>query len=482
MTLHERHLKFSLEAAAILLVAALALPTQTDVDLWGHLRFGLDIIASKQVAVADTYSFTSDRPWINHEWLSEVLMAASYTTAGSRGLVALKLSLLAIFTMTTWLALRLRGATPLWRTVGVVVTLVASFPLFHTIRPQLWSLACCSTLLLLQCARDRRWLVAAPFLFVLWVNAHGGWLIGLMVLVVWLGSETIRGRMRLFVAALTVAACMSATLANPHGYRLLAFLGETVRTTRDDITEWAPVLESTPYLAIWVLCALALIHAAIRRQGLRLLAPVVLAYLSWKVQRVTPFFALVTMVTLLPVRGVSTQAHVAFRGGDRLAAGVICAVVLAVALVGFGAAATASLPCIAFASDGPDRAAADSIERLQLRGRIVTWFDWGEYVIWRFGPGLQVSMDGRRETVYSAATLRRHEQFFKSGFAGWPELETLRPDYVWLPRSLPSASLIAGEGWTPVISTPRSIVWARHAGPNTPVVISASSNRGCFSE
>jgi hypothetical protein len=52
MTLHERHLKFSLEAAAILLVAALALPTQTDVDLWGHLRFGLDIIASKQVAAS----------------------------------------------------------------------------------------------------------------------------------------------------------------------------------------------------------------------------------------------------------------------------------------------------------------------------------------------------------------------------------------------------------------------------------------------
>ena len=37
----------------------------------------------------------------------------------------------------------------------------------------------------------------------------------------------------------------------------------------------------------------------------------------------------------------------------------------------------------------------------QLRGRMVTYFDWGEYAIWHLSPRVRVSLDGRRETVYS---------------------------------------------------------------------------------
>ena len=53
-----------------------------DPDLWGHVRFGRDLLAAGALTAIDPYSFTSDQPWINHEWLSEALMAAAFDRAG----------------------------------------------------------------------------------------------------------------------------------------------------------------------------------------------------------------------------------------------------------------------------------------------------------------------------------------------------------------------------------------------------------------
>ena len=482
MTVSEHHLKLSLETAGIVLVSALALPTLTDPDLWGHLRFGLDIIAARQVPLADTYSFTSDRPWINHEWLSEVLMAASYSAFGTVGLIGLKFVLLAGFVATTWLALWLRGVGALWRFIAVAFVILASLALLHSIRPQLWSLLCTSTLLAMLSARRRSWLIATPFLFAVWVNSHGGWMIGLLVLVVWLAEECHAGAISGRVATLTVAACASATLANPYGYKLLMFIGETVRTTRDDVTEWLPVIESKPYLVIWVGSVVLLARAAAGRRAFHLIASLALAYLSWRVLRVTPFFALVTVVAALPWHKERIRPMVRtipFRGRDRTIAAAMCAIVLAAAAVTWSVAAATSLSCIRILPDGPDQVAAAAIKRLELRGRMITWFDWGEYAIWQFGPTLQVSMDGRRETVYGPDTLQRHRSFIRAGFDGWPELETLRPDYIWLPRTLPAANFVVQRGWRPIISTQRSIVWTRDVNI-VPATADSSQPERCF--
>src|SRR6188508_1484226 len=64
--------------------------TIADADLWGHLLFGRDILQLQGLPSRDAYSFTSDIPWTNHEWLAEVLSWASYSLGGSAGLVALK--------------------------------------------------------------------------------------------------------------------------------------------------------------------------------------------------------------------------------------------------------------------------------------------------------------------------------------------------------------------------------------------------------
>ena len=70
--------RFLAAIVAATVAAVLLSTTVADSDLWGHVRYGLDILHARGL-VADRYSFTADRPWINHEWLAEVIMAASWT-------------------------------------------------------------------------------------------------------------------------------------------------------------------------------------------------------------------------------------------------------------------------------------------------------------------------------------------------------------------------------------------------------------------
>src|SRR5207244_1580189 len=83
---------FAATALAVVLTV-----TITDPDLWGHLRFGLDMLRDGTIARSDPYSYvTAGQRWINHEWLTELLFALAWTAGASAGLVALKLAVAGI--------------------------------------------------------------------------------------------------------------------------------------------------------------------------------------------------------------------------------------------------------------------------------------------------------------------------------------------------------------------------------------------------
>ena len=60
----------------------------TDPDVWWHLRTGQLIAQTHSVFHADPYSFTRlGQPWVDHEWLSQILIFAIYRLAGWGGLI-----------------------------------------------------------------------------------------------------------------------------------------------------------------------------------------------------------------------------------------------------------------------------------------------------------------------------------------------------------------------------------------------------------
>jgi len=107
-------------AVVLAVVFFVAARTHADPDLWGHVRFGQDILAGGIPSV-DPYSYVSgDYPWINHELLAEISFAAAFDAWGAPGLVGLKVALVLI-TLGLVLGARYQGGV-----LGVAVLLLCA--------------------------------------------------------------------------------------------------------------------------------------------------------------------------------------------------------------------------------------------------------------------------------------------------------------------------------------------------------------------
>src|SRR3954465_14009218 len=111
-----------------------------DPDLWGHIRFGQDILRIGSIIQADTYSYRSGgQPWINHEWLSEVIFAGTYDRGGSLGLNALKCSICLLILALCGNHLRRAGLGPLASLLLLILVCVPFRLGLGSIRPQIFS-------------------------------------------------------------------------------------------------------------------------------------------------------------------------------------------------------------------------------------------------------------------------------------------------------------------------------------------------------
>lgn len=424
-------------AGALLLAFALASRTQADPDLWGHVRFGMDILHERGLTSVDPYSFTQDRPWINHEWLSEIMMGGAYLAFGSTGLALLK-GLMTFGTLAViWGGLRGMAFGP--RLIAMALAVIGTAQIFQTLRPQLWSFLGLALLWrLVQSSEARRhwWL---PLLFVIWANSHGGWFVGIVVLGVWAAGRSLEDRRQLPRWAALIGACLLATLLNPYGWGLWAFLLETVRLTRPEIEEWRPLWAFPPTRWLpWIMAVGASIWFArppVPDRWTRLAVAGVLAFAALRVVRVSPLFVESAVMLLAPALAwrwpvSSSGARIGATRAEQVTATVLFVATSAAAV----AVGSTSLACVEVTRDGMPERMPVAILQSAGPGRLVTFFNWGEYALWHLGAQVQVSIDGRRETVYSQRRLDDHDAIL-FGRPGAAELLTQwQPEYVWLPR------------------------------------------------
>ena len=470
-----------IRGALVGIAAAVTLQLNSDPDLWGHLRFGLDFWSTWTIPTADPYSFTSDRPWINHEWLFEVILALIYALGGTVAL-AMAASVAALATLAVARRSARHAGADGWRLdlLTGAVFLLGVAPLLQTMRPQVASLFMFVSLVALVREFDRghhRALYVMPLLFLVWANTHGGWVVGGAVFATWVllrvasgfSRKTIDGFRRkadafVLLASIGVLSAI-ATFVNPYGLDLWRFFFETLRFERADIIEWGPLTSAPVMFAPWI-ATVAIAIASARRWRREELAYVAictfLGVASFRVMRLVPFFSLAVLMLLGPLL-TRPPAPAPVRIHARGWAG---AVLISVICILSSTVGQARLGCLRprGAFDVDDRAGSFLLEN-GAKGRLLVWFDWGEYVLWHLGPSLKVSIEGRRETVYSAATLSAHTDFYRNGPGARAYLERLAPDYVWLPNSLPVSTAIAQWGWHPIFETDTSTVWTRGESP-----------------
>jgi hypothetical protein len=449
--------------AALALAAVISIYSKVDPDLWGHLRFGLDALRDRRLVAADPYSFTRDMPWVNHEWLSEVLLAASYRMGGVSGIILMKAALLvSTFVLLGIMARRVAETHRWW-------LLAAGFlcmnPAANTIRPQLWTLLALAVLNWILWSSPPR-LFLLPLLFALWANLHGGWIVGVGVAGAWTLGRFLDTRVPAAVVwpLTALGLAVLATAANPYGIYLWSFLWSTVGVTRA-ITEWRPLWQQADasFFVLWVV-AWAMVLGTGRIIGLRAITwagalPVVwLGVMSAFVTRLMPLFAVVALGSCAATWKAGEPTPQLSRPRGFVA--IDTAVILAVSLMFLYPASR----CLTIAEPWiPDLEAATTFAPATVQGRLVLPFDWGEYAIWHWSPRLRVSIDGRRETVYSGQTVDLQAGIAYGQTAGLEFLGRVRPEYVWLQNDFGArtADWLKGNGYLIDVKTDRSFIARR---------------------
>jgi hypothetical protein len=241
-------------AVLILGLAAFTTP-EFDPDFWWTARIGLEILARGAVPLHNYFTFTAtSRPFISQEWGSEVIDAWLYTHLGMTAVIM-------TFAVATWVGFFLgvirvdRAGQSRWvLAVGAALVLISGLQIWGP-SPQMFSFGLLGILLTLLDAyrrRPRRWLLVGLVpLFVIWGNLHGGFLIGLGVVLVFLVGEWLETYLR-HPLAIGYPACRELLLAwllavlapmlNPNGTGIYLYPAKLLlsHVAQASLNEWQP--------------------------------------------------------------------------------------------------------------------------------------------------------------------------------------------------------------------------------------------------
>ena len=210
-----------------------------DPDLWWHLKTGQLTLQHHAVFRVDPYSFTcAGQPWINHEWLADVLMFSLYRAAGWGGLIVV---FAALISTAYFLIFRRCAGRPYLAGIMTVWAAFASLPVWD-VRPQIFSLLLASMFLMLRdlsVESPRRLWWAVP-LTLLWVNLHAGYALGIALLALFMVGELLDAgfgfapesgsRRTMFgTLSLVLIACLAVVPINPYGFKMYWYPIATLR-------------------------------------------------------------------------------------------------------------------------------------------------------------------------------------------------------------------------------------------------------------
>ena len=390
-----------------------------DPDVWWHIRTGQLILQHHTLFHADPYSFTRfGQPWINHEWLSEVLLFGIYRLAGFGGLIV---SFAAVISAAFLLIFLRSPGRPYLAALMTLWGAVASASTWG-VRPQMFSLLLASIFLLLLDRSERRpkllWWTAP--LMLLWVNLHAGYPIGLAFIALFLLGEALESAIgrepwqkslpRLKQLGLAFALCLALVALNPNGLRIYWYPFETLRSPAMHrfINEWfSPDFHDPTYLPLLLMllaliAGLALSPRCPRLRNLVLLLATVPAALR-SIRHIP-----ILVVVIVPVLADLAEAKLQELGATRLFRKPLSRTrsrTLAInflVLLAFSTFTVIRVRQVVVRQGETEaqhfpRAAADFLRQQHPPQPMMNHYNWGGYFIWKLYPQYLVFMDGRAD-------------------------------------------------------------------------------------
>jgi hypothetical protein len=215
---------------------ALAKGLLGDAGIGWHIRTGELIRSTHSIPRVDPFSSNMrGQPWFAWEWLYDLVVSMVHGWAGLNGVVLLTAIIIALTFALVFRKMTARGAH-LPVAIGMLLLALAASSIHFLARPHVlsWLLVVVWFGVLERFEADGNWqrLGWLPALTLVWVNVHGGFLLGFALLGIYLASallsgwtarngiEKVSARARARVLMLAGIACAVVTLANPYGYQL----------------------------------------------------------------------------------------------------------------------------------------------------------------------------------------------------------------------------------------------------------------------
>ena len=229
-----------------------------DADIWWHLRNAEYLFTHLKTPSVDLYSYTTNaHPWMNHEWLAEIPYFVAWRAGGLMGIYVVFLSLLLVILLGIFYwAYKQSGNLK----SAFVVSCFSVFLAVVSFGPRtiLFGYIFLLILLLLlaryrSTGRSPLWVI--PPLFCLWINTHGSWLLGLIMLGIYVVSGLVEGSwgrvdavkwtpQQLKHLLAVTGASLAALFVNPFTYRLVTYPFDLAFRQKLNIAyvdEWASV-------------------------------------------------------------------------------------------------------------------------------------------------------------------------------------------------------------------------------------------------
>jgi hypothetical protein len=429
--------------APALVFIACCIDRNYQTDLWHHLARGRVIVEEGRILDEDRFSYTvKGKHFQDVNWLSQI---AFYRVWQVGGLPLLQIvnALILAGVMGIVVALGRRASGSMLAAGGAGVFAFLGLWQLFLIRPQTFSmLLFVSLYACLEGAEKRRWLLwLAPVHLALWVNLHGAFPLGIVLVGCYglaagidglreTGWGVLRDR-RVWLLGGCLMASILATLVNPYGWHVWEYVRQTSGIAAErKIDEWLPPGLDTLTAKVWaaslviLVILLALPGKRLPTRQIVLLAVFLplscgsVRMIAWWLLVSTPILAFLAADRLAKVREIQADA-------PSLGAGLTCAVLFIAALL--------SLPWFEnWSPYGVMRSThrvEDDLEQVADRlrseakgGRIFTRLEWSEYLTWTLGPDFPIFMDGRIE-IYPREVWDDYSRI-TTGEAGWNELLT----------------------------------------------------------
>jgi hypothetical protein len=409
-----------------------------DGDTGWHLRTGQWIMEHGTVPQHDIFSYTkAGQPWFAWEWLWDLVFGWMNQTWGLAAVVLVSALLIGlVFALVYRLAL--------WKShnalVAITITLagLAGSSIHWLGRPHLvtWLFLIGFYWLIERAqAGETRLLYWLPPLTMLWTNLHGGFLAGLLLigaygageLISWAVETRAEAKAAAWAGlrryAVVGAACATASLINPYGYKLHVHIARylTDSSLYSGIQEFLAYSFQHPMAkfveAMLLLGAISVAWNIYRRRFAYAIIVVMWAHAGVFSARHVPLLMIVTApivaLTVVEMAGLVREAQVAewvrraVRGFERLASDI--GAVERVGRIPLISVAAVLTLVVLFRLDASDKfraefdakrfpaGAVNAIPAAELASGVFTSDQWGDYLIYRLYPKVKVFIDGRSD-------------------------------------------------------------------------------------